>query len=107
MWWLTQVITSPDAQSLRNDFIAEGEQYYWVHVANRPVYRASARQADRSRKRIAGRRLIVDRWLYIRLRKSAFAPSCGGGEASARLASRSVAIWFRETWMCSGHSSKK
>jgi len=33
MWWLTQVITSPDAQSLRNDFIAEGEQYYWVHVA--------------------------------------------------------------------------
>ena len=32
MWWLSQVITSLDGQSLRNDFIEEGEQYYWVHV---------------------------------------------------------------------------
>jgi len=23
----------PNAQSLQNDFIAEGEQHYWVHVA--------------------------------------------------------------------------
>ena len=24
---------NPNAQSLQNDFIAEGEQHYWAHVA--------------------------------------------------------------------------